>query len=98
MSGQIFVQDMTFYYFHLFSLRVIYVHAKGNGNTKKTEDKAMTNEEAKKQAFREATARRNAKKAEAARRNPAKAAYEAGKITWAEYLAQASGDEDWMEE
>jgi hypothetical protein len=57
----------------------------------------MTNEEAKKKAFREAAARRNAKKAEAARRNPAKAAYEAGKITWAEYLKLASGDEDWME-
>ena len=89
---------MILYYFHLSSFRVIYVHVKGKGNTKKTEDKTMTNEEAKKKAFRESTARRNAKKAEAARRNPAKAAYEAGKITWAEYLKQASSDEDWMEE
>lgn len=89
---------MILYYFHLSSFRAIYVHAKGNGSTKKTEDKAMTNEEAKRRTFLEATKKRNAKKAEAARRNPAKAAYEAGKITWAEYLKQASSDEDWMEE
>lgn len=58
----------------------------------------MTNKEAKRKAFLEATARWNATKASDARRNPAKAAYKAGKITWNEYLKRIAEDEEYTED
>ena len=57
----------------------------------------MTNKEAKRKAFLQATAAVNTAKAEEARRNPAKAAYKAGRITWNEYLELAVNDEEYVE-
>jgi len=49
----------------------------------------MTNQELKRKSFLEATKRVNEKKRLAKEKNPARAAYEAGEISWNEYLRRS---------
>lgn len=58
----------------------------------------MTNKEWKAKIFREVTAKINAEKLEDAKLNPTRTAYEAGKISWNEYLKRAAGDEENQED
>jgi hypothetical protein len=57
--------------------------------TKTREVKDMTNKELKRKSFLEATKRLEEKKRLAKEKDPARAAYEAGEISWNEYLKRS---------